>query len=399
MASTFWNYLSLEILGNVGKIDGRPQSPDNSIGNFIKVAFELERFVFLGFLIALDTFLYLFTYFPIRLVIAAFSFLNYLQQMIFQFLSQSFYLKTEGRSKFNQVRAFDLIRFGMMVVSFIILYYFNLSQVYHRIRSQNTIKLYVLASMIEVLDKLLATFGQDAFTALHESLHQTNFPVAQIVITLIYVIIHSILYFFQVATLTVVVNSTDDALLTVLIVNNFTELKAFVFKKYDPNNLFQLSCSDIVETFQMLLFLTLVFMVTLTQNGFNWLEQGNSFLTVTLMIVFAEILADCAKHSFICKFNSIDSQVYQSYSIILRQDILSHSKEDVIVDHTWTLTRRLGLCQVNVFQPIFKSLNSILCSCLLVLFSFDIVLSFIPLSPSKITFNAMAIFRFAPIYF
>ena len=54
-----------------------------------------------------------------------------------------------------------------------------------------------------------------------------------------------------IATLTVAINSADQALVTVLVLNNFAEIKSFVFKKFDKQNLFQLSCSDITERFQL----------------------------------------------------------------------------------------------------------------------------------------------------
>lgn len=49
--------------------------------------------------------------------------------------------------------------------------------------------------------------------------------------------------FFQMVTLNVAVNSYSNALLTLLISNQFVEIKGSVFKKFEKENLFQLSCS------------------------------------------------------------------------------------------------------------------------------------------------------------
>jgi len=49
--------------------------------------------------------------------------------------------------------------------------------------------------------------------------------------------------FFQVVTLNVAVNSYSNALLSLLMSNQFVEIKATVFKKFEKENLFQMSCA------------------------------------------------------------------------------------------------------------------------------------------------------------
>ena len=56
-------------------------------------------------------------------------------------------------------------------------------------------------------------------------------------------VIHTIVVLVQTVTLNVALNSHSKALLTILISNNFVELKGSVFKKFETNNLFQMSCS------------------------------------------------------------------------------------------------------------------------------------------------------------
>ena len=100
-------------------------------------------------------------------------------------------------------------------------------------------------------------------------------------IAAMYVIFHSGMYFMYVATLTVAINSSDQALVTVLVLNNFAEIKSFVFKKFDKQNLFQLSCADITERFQLVLFLVCINTVALAQAGSAWLEVLPSHLMVS----------------------------------------------------------------------------------------------------------------------
>ena len=48
----------------------------------------------------------------------------------------------------------------------------------------------------------------------------------------------------QATTLNVAINSSNKALLTIMMSNNFVELKGSVFKKFDKNNLFQVKIQN-----------------------------------------------------------------------------------------------------------------------------------------------------------
>jgi hypothetical protein len=56
-----------------------------------------------------------------------------------------------------------------------------------------------------------------------------------------------------------------QALLTLLISNNFAEMKTSVFKRFDQKLLFQLTCADMVERFKLLLFLFLITILNVVQ--------------------------------------------------------------------------------------------------------------------------------------
>jgi len=59
------------------------------------------------------------------------------------------------------------------------------------------------------------------------------------------VVIHTSMLFFQVVTLNVAVNSYSNALLSLLMSNQFVEIKGTVFKKFEKENLFQMACAGI----------------------------------------------------------------------------------------------------------------------------------------------------------
>ena len=102
---------------------------------------------------------------------------------------------------------------------------------------------------------------------------------------------HTSLVLLQATTLNVAINSSNKALLTIMMSNNvshsslkvtnffltfflqFVELKSAVFKKFDKNNLFQLSCSDVRERFHLCVLLLVV--VVQTMKEYLW-KEGNS---------------------------------------------------------------------------------------------------------------------------
>lgn len=58
------------------------------------------------------------------------------------------------------------------------------------------------------------------------------------------------------------------------------------------------------------------------------------------------MLADWTKHAFLAKFNVIDASIYADMLRVLRKDVLKAHKDNVILDHTYTISRRVGLSQI-----------------------------------------------------
>ena len=98
----------------------------------------------------------------------------------------------------------DLMRGLLVFIGCFALQLLNMSRVYHYIRGQTTVKLYVLTGMLEVFDRLLSSFGLDAFDSLYYQTRQ--FPTSSsfkdisyaLFIVSTYVVCHSFLYFTQV---------------------------------------------------------------------------------------------------------------------------------------------------------------------------------------------------------
>lgn len=253
------------------------------------------------------------------------------------------------------------------------------SRMYHSIRGQAAIKLYVIFNALEVFDKLLAALGQDILECLfsNETLERDVDgrskilrPMGMFTLALIYNVVHATALFYQVITLNVAVNSYSNALLTLLMSNQFVEVKGTVFKKIEKDNLFQLTCADIVERFQLWLMLMIIALRNIVEvGGLSMLGGGqgadgdlmrdatapsrsnsimpNSFtilpswsgevLSPFLLVLGSEMLVDWIKHAYTAKFNNVKPAVYNRYLDVLAKDYYTNA----FVNQN--LVKRLGL--------------------------------------------------------
>lgn len=129
-----------------------------------------------------------------------------------------------------------------------------------------------------------------------------------------YLHVHALLLLTWVVTLNVAINTANSALLTLLISNNFVELKGSVFKAYKVPHIFQISCADAVERFQLSVFLGSMLVYT----------QGDGrLLRVWVIMGACECVVDWVKHAFVAKFNRVPHNVYRHFSLVLSSDLLA----------------------------------------------------------------------------
>lgn len=236
------------------------------------------------------------------------------------------------------------------------------SRMYHFIRAQSSMKLYVIYNILEVGDRLLSAVGQDILECLFssETLSRNSsgrskvlLPFGMFILSLIYNVVHTMCLFYQVITLNVAVNSYSNSLLTLLISNQFVEIKGSVFKRIEKENLFQLTCSDVVERFQLWIILLIIGMRNVVEVGGlsvqgagidldggagkpgpvhtssnmpasftvipSWLLSGE-VLSPFLVVIGIEMLVDWIKHAYINKFNNVKPTLYSRMLDILCKD-------------------------------------------------------------------------------
>lgn len=356
----FYKFLEVEMFGIGQPAQVEPTAVAN-IMNFLNVPLKLEALLGFGFFICLDVFLYIFTYLPVRVLFA-------LAMLLYEAISYATSLLTatpfasrrasDVKFRFHRSQAYDLMRCVLILVGAGALSMLNMSRLYHFIRGQSMIKLYVLTAIMDMLDSLLRSFGHDAFDSLFWQTRTHPEQVTQLLTILlvvsIYIVLHSCLYFAHTATLTVAINSSDKSLVTLVLLNNVAELKAFVFKKFDNRLLFQLACADVAERFKVTLFLCCNLLVAMTEvSDDSFIE---SHVSVFALILVGEALTDYIKHAFVVRLNHIDASIFDDFGKVLRKDVLNCHKDKIILDSSYALTRRVGLSQVSHHNKLIVSI-------------------------------------------
>ncbi|KXG48149.1 Membrane protein,Tapt1/CMV receptor [Penicillium griseofulvum] len=307
----------------------------------------------------------------------------------------------------------DILTGLLMIATCCVLMYFDASRMYHWIRGQAAIKLYVIYNVLEVSDRLLAAIGQDVLECLfsREALERRPDGRSKIIrpfwlflVALVYTVSHALSLFYQVMTLNVAVNSYSNALITLLLSNQFVEIKSTVFRKFEKENLFQLTCADVVERFQLWLMLTIIASRNIVETGaFNFIGNlglGSSFpgqsSTITnstplstpprtassilpqaftlfpssilasfnsvnsfiptlaqvlgpfLVVLGSEMLVDWLKHAYINKFNNNRPAIYSRFLDVLAKDYYTNAFGEQ------NLTRRIGLPVIPLSCLFFR---------------------------------------------
>lgn len=93
-----------------------------------------------------------------------------------------------------------------------------------------------------------------------------------------------------------------------------------VFKKFEKNNLFHMSCYDVKERFHLLVLLIVV--VIQTMKEYSWDSSHFWILLPDCFFIFlTEFGVDWVKHCFVTRFNDLSYEVYHAYTVSLSYDL------------------------------------------------------------------------------
>ena len=316
----------------------------------VRVPYYVECMVNYGFAVALDSFLFYLTILPLRALYAL-------------LLVVSSICSSKARRAIHGRHLHDLLQILIFVVCTTMLTQVDMSRAYHTLRAQSFLKLYVIFNLFDILDKLFCALGQGIFDSLRWTLenhpegtsvlHHGSQIIAFSIAAVVYTFFHALLSFCRMVALNVAINTEGSSLLTLLISNNFVELKASVFKRFQPENLFQITCSDIVERVHLFIFMGLIGLQNLDK-----VEDRDVFMWAAPIILGCEVLVDWVKHCFVSNFNRIPVDVYLKSAAVLRHDLTSGISGGIqnfsgraTRNHAYTVANRIGL--VNLPLAVF----------------------------------------------
>uniref|UniRef100_UPI0037E80C20 transmembrane anterior posterior transformation protein 1 homolog n=1 Tax=Semicossyphus pulcher TaxID=241346 RepID=UPI0037E80C20 len=318
----------------------------------LRIPKELEKLMTFGFFLCLDAFLYVFTLLPLRVILALLRLITLPCCGL-------------GGSRLLQpAQVCDVLKGFIMVLCYSMMSYVDYSMMYHLIRGQSVIKLYIIYNMLEVADRLFSSFGQDILDALYWTATEPKEKkrahigvIPHFLMAVLYVFLHAILIMVQATTLNVAFNSHNKSLLTIMMSNNFVEIKGSVFKKFEKNNLFQMSNSDIKERFTNYILLLIVCLRNMEQFSWNPDHLWVLFPDV-VMVIASEVAVDVVKHAFITKFNDISADVYGEYRASLAFDLVSSRQKNAYTDYSDSVSRRMGFIPLPLALLLIRVVTS-----------------------------------------
>ena len=131
--------------------------------NVLLVFRELEKFMSYGFFHCLDSFLFVFTFLPLRV---SWGLASVLARYPLKLLGIKQSGEWRNNRLFHPAEIIDLLKFIIIGSCCYAMSYVDTSMLYHLIKSQSIIKLYLMYNMFEVADRLFLAFGQDTIDAL-----------------------------------------------------------------------------------------------------------------------------------------------------------------------------------------------------------------------------------------
>ena len=242
----------------------------------------------------------------------------------------------------------------------------DVSVLYHYIRGQEVIKLYLACSVLECFDKLCSAFNCHVLDALQNSVFlvvsasaRSDGRGAQAVawaqlafdtgLALATITAHTLILLTHAVTLSVAINSHTNAMLLVLVSNNFGEIKGHVFKKMDEAKVFTAARMDIVERVHLSVQLLFVAAQRVTASGSVALGLDRKLLVDSMMVLGSEVGVDVFKHAFVSKFNGLRPRVYRGF---FRQLCREHVK----LTQSYKLHRVVGFVPLAPAAVLLKTL-------------------------------------------
>lgn len=302
----FFLWLRSEIVGKPANEALKAARPISQLDELIAVPRYVEQTLAVGLMLCTDALFHEMTFMPVN--------------VLFGFLRRIMWPYHRGLTITEKS---ELTRLSLLAINaYLVATFVDFTTVYHFVRSQSFMKLYVFFNMLEIFERLLRSMGLDFIDALMISLRSSVREfLCRYLVVLLYCFIHSSMHFIRLLLFNVAINSSHDNIVFLLVVtNNFGEIKSTCFKKFEAKGLFVIVASDIVERSYLCVDVIIVLtrmMASPRRDQFDWIT---AFFWVSVTI-FVEIMTDWIKYCFITKSNKLTAQTFRHYKHLMCLDV------------------------------------------------------------------------------
>lgn len=164
---------------------------------------------------------------------------------------------------------------------------------------------------------------------------------------------HTLIFYFQYLIIQLSLNTSLTNLYSLIISIQFIELKGNVFKKGNKNNLFSIIDNDSLKRFNLTIYLIIAFLSLFSESEESY--KILFFLEPILIIFFLKIFIDWIKHIFFCRFNNLDLNIYDEYRMRERRN--NFIGQNILV--MWLVYDFIG-CGVFKYLILFLSITCII---------------------------------------
>mmetsp|Transcript_34707 Transcript_34707/g.83854 ORF Transcript_34707/g.83854 Transcript_34707/m.83854 type:complete len:563 (-) Transcript_34707:55-1743(-) len=275
---------------------------------------KAEKVLCLGMLVCFDALLHELTVMPLQAVCA-----------IGKLSLHGFRWRGRRWAQLSVAESIELCRFVVLACSVLLFHFVDVTWVYHTLRGQSFMKLYVIFNMIEILERLARSVGSDMIDWLlgaHRGVLNKSMK-RYVLFLLVLVAGHTSMHMARLMLLHIALNSSKaDALFLMLLTNNFAEIKTTVFKNFKEEGLFVIVASDCVERLYLCCDIVLVLLHMFSSPRYEQYNKPNVMWWLFIMVVL-EIFTDWIKFFCISKFCKLSIKTFSRYRDVVVGDILS----------------------------------------------------------------------------
>eukprot|EP01089_Gocevia_fonbrunei_P018861 TRINITY_DN6490_c0_g1_i1.p1 TRINITY_DN6490_c0_g1~~TRINITY_DN6490_c0_g1_i1.p1 ORF type:complete len:357 (-),score=35.53 TRINITY_DN6490_c0_g1_i1:23-1093(-) len=302
-------------------------------------------------MVCADSFLFVFTVLPIRGLIAIYSLIKF--------------------RKLHAIQKTDLLKLLLIIIGILFLRLFHMPSLSIFIKKESLLKLKIFFTILELMDKMLCSFGENILGSLYWSANQPPELLKRshhfhFILGIVYIIVHATFLLFHISVLDVAINSKNNTLWTLLLLVQFAEVKSAALKDIARKKLEDMCAGDIVERFQLLIYLILLFFYNVARYhpddtffdlsifSRSWMKP---LLLALLVVYLSELLVDWIKHTSIVNFVGINPHTYTEFSIKFSRKLTSLEEASFLTDRSQTVFNKMGLVPIALAVLVLRIMS------------------------------------------